>query len=389
MRVPGWRSLALVAVTAVLAVSAPATAAGGDARAERERVRRERAQVAAKLDVLRAESSEVEEALAALDARVAHEEAALASAEQAVAVARQEEAAAAANEAATAAEIDELEGAMRDAAVQEFMSGGTGDLARIIDTDSLDLRQLSSMRVLQDAVNTNAADAADALEAAREDFDLARQRAEEAATAAEEARAAVEERLGEVRDARSQQSSFASDLDQRIEARLAEAANLEMLDRDLAGRIVREQQALAQRTSGISRSGSGSVRRSGNVPLRTVRGITVHADIADELEALLEASDGAGLSLGGGGYRDSSQQQRLREQNCPDPESSPASSCRPPTARPGQSMHEQGLAIDFTNNGRLITSRSNPAFQWLANNAGRFGFRNLPEEPWHWSTNGR
>ena len=67
---------------------------------------------------------------------------------------------------------------------------------------------------------------------------------------------------------------------------------------------------------------------------------------------------------------------------------SPPSSCSPPTARPGTSLHEQGLAIDFTNNGRLITSRSDPAFQWLAANAGGYGFRNLPSEPWHWSTTG-
>ena len=28
------------------------------------------------------------------------------------------------------------------------------------------------------------------------------------------------------------------------------------------------------------------------------------------------------------------------------------------------------------------------AFVWLAANAGRFGFSNLPSEPWHWSTTG-
>jgi LAS superfamily LD-carboxypeptidase LdcB len=52
-------------------------------------------------------------------------------------------------------------------------------------------------------------------------------------------------------------------------------------------------------------------------------------------------------------------------------------------------MHEQGLALDFTYNGSLISSRSNPGFQWLAANAAGFGFYNLPSEPWHWSTNGR
>jgi D-alanyl-D-alanine carboxypeptidase len=51
-------------------------------------------------------------------------------------------------------------------------------------------------------------------------------------------------------------------------------------------------------------------------------------------------------------------------------------------------MHERGLAIDFTYNGALIHSRSNAGFRWLAGNAPRFGFANLPSEPWHWSVNG-
>jgi D-alanyl-D-alanine carboxypeptidase len=51
-------------------------------------------------------------------------------------------------------------------------------------------------------------------------------------------------------------------------------------------------------------------------------------------------------------------------------------------------MHERGLAIDFTYNGSLISSRSNPGYKWLAAQAGRFGMFNLPSEPWHWSTTG-
>ena len=64
----------------------------------------------------------------------------------------------------------------------------------------------------------------------------------------------------------------------------------------------------------------------------------------------------------------------------------PASQCSPPTARPGQSMHEQGLAVDFVHQGRILT-RSSPAFRWLQANAARFGLYNLPSEPWHWSVN--
>ena len=96
--------------------------------------------------------------------------------------------------------------------------------------------------------------------------------------------------------------------------------------------------------------------------------------------------------LTGSGWRDSSNQVALRGQNCgwsdfqlydmaPD-------QCSPPTARPGSSLHEQGLAVDFSAGGGFIESRTSPAFVWLAANAGRFGFANLPSEPWHWSITG-
>ena len=141
-------------------------------------------------------------------------------------------------------------------------------------------------------------------------------------------------------------------------------------------------------------AGSGGavliVAAGGPVQLATVGGITVAAALAPSLARLLEAADAAGLRLGGGGYRSAAQQIALRRANgCPDIYTSPASACSPPTARPGQSMHEQGLAVDFTCSGALITSRSSPCFQWLAVNAASYGLYNLPVEPWHWSTNGR
>ena len=60
-----------------------------------------------------------------------------------------------------------------------------------------------------------------------------------------------------------------------------------------------------------------------------------------------------------------------------------------PAPRPGTSMHERGLAIDFTcNGGGVIGSRSGPCWNWLSGNASSYGLYNLPSEPWHWSTNG-
>jgi LAS superfamily LD-carboxypeptidase LdcB len=123
-----------------------------------------------------------------------------------------------------------------------------------------------------------------------------------------------------------------------------------------------------------------------------VGGITVNVAIADQLAGLLDAARADGIVLGGSGYRDINAQIQLRRQNCGTSDYAiwdmPPDQCSPPTARPGLSLHEQGLAVDFTANGRFITSRSDPGFVWLAANAGRFGFRNLPSEPWHWSLSG-
>ena len=51
-------------------------------------------------------------------------------------------------------------------------------------------------------------------------------------------------------------------------------------------------------------------------------------------------------------------------------------------------IDEQGLAIDFIANGSLISSHSDPGYQWLSAHAATYGFYNLPSEPWHWSVNG-
>jgi len=133
----------------------------------------------------------------------------------------------------------------------------------------------------------------------------------------------------------------------------------------------------------VERPGGGSLE------LATVEGITVARHVAPQLEALLSAAAADGVVLGGSGWRSTQRQIELRRENgCPDIYSSPAESCAVPTAIPGTSMHEIGEAVDFTTDGRSLT-RGSAAFAWLTANAGRFGFHNLPGEPWHWSTNGR
>lgn len=197
----------------------------------------------------------------------------------------------------------------------------------------------------------------------------------------------------------------------RDEAAARHADVMALVDRADAS-VRRQQQILAQlgrdrRTAGgevealveaARRAAEATVTAT---PLRegltSVGGITVAASLAPQLKGLLEAARADGLVLGGSGYRSPETTARLRRVNgCPDVHESPSSSCRVPTARPGESMHEQGLAVDFTYQGRTICypqrptrCQGNAAFDWLTANAGRYGLQVLSTEAWHWSTNGR
>ncbi|WP_051807864.1 M15 family metallopeptidase [Actinoplanes subtropicus] len=120
-----------------------------------------------------------------------------------------------------------------------------------------------------------------------------------------------------------------------------------------------------------------------------VYGITVNKTIAYAFQHMIDDAAKAGVPMSGGGFRTKEQQIKLRVTNgCPDIWTAPASSCRVPTAIPGHSLHEIGLAVDLTYGGRAIPNHDSVAYQWLAANASRYGFENLPSEPWHWSITG-
>jgi hypothetical protein len=120
-----------------------------------------------------------------------------------------------------------------------------------------------------------------------------------------------------------------------------------------------------------------------------VQGITVHPCIAAELDRILTLANAQGLNMSGGGYRDSAQQIETRRNNCGptdyDIYEKPAADCEPDTAPPGESNHERGTAVDFTCNGAIISSQSDPCFIFLDENTS---LQNLESEPWHWSHNG-
>lgn len=107
------------------------------------------------------------------------------------------------------------------------------------------------------------------------------------------------------------------------------------------------------------------------------------------LIALIAKAKSEGINLFGYGYRSKATQEGLRAQNCGGPSKiyDAGATCKPKTAMPGKSLHENGLAVDFQCDGATIRSKDNKCFVWLKQNASPV-FTNLDSEPWHWSTTG-
>lgn len=96
---------------------------------------------------------------------------------------------------------------------------------------------------------------------------------------------------------------------------------------------------------------------------------------AQRLQQMIQAAAAEGKHIGiGSGLRSTEEQIALRKKNgCPDVWTSPASSCRVPTAIPGRSNHNHGLAADITGDKG-----------WANANAARFGLHfPVRGEDWH------
>ena len=422
-----WSGAVVVLLVALLAsvvgLGAGAGAqSGGDARAEREKVRAEKAQVAAQVDAAQADAAAVNQALADLQADVAAQRSALSNAQLALDEAEAELARLDGEIAATEAEVAALRQELRGVAVAAYLDPPVQEGFGALDAESAE--QAVQKKVFLDLQGGNGADVLDQLRGASARLEAQRADAEALRAEAEEHRAAVSSRAQQVEASYQRQASFAADVESRLNARLAEAQNLASLDASLSQQIASEEAAVAAQlaaakqrqteaaqaataaqsggSSGSSGGGSTTTTQPtgpvvkppiiGAGQLATVGGITVASSIASNLQGLLGAASAAGFTLGGTGYRDPSQQIELRKQHCGTSEyaiwSMPPEQCSPATAIPGRSKHEQGLAVDFTCNGVFIQSTGSACYQWLAANAGSYGFGPLAGEPWHWSVGG-
>ena len=259
---------------------------------------------------------------------------------------------------------------------------------------SSDPWQHARSQALRHFANRSTEDLLDAFRGQAAELEALREESDRYINELEELRNDALEREDNFNRAVARESHALEAIENRRDDLIAELEALENESAELAGRITREVDRLAAIAAAARRRAQGvTVPPNAPVELTSVWGIVVNVLIAEELEGLLVAMEAEGFTVSGGGYRDNSRQIELRRQHCGTSDYAvyqmPASQCRPPTARPGFSQHEVGLAVDFIHNGRIISSRNTAVFQALTRIAPDYGFKNLPSEPWHWSTTGR
>jgi LAS superfamily LD-carboxypeptidase LdcB len=418
----------LVAVAPVLAPAAGLAGPGQDEPGEPDEPGSHAGRPSVDLLTASGATADVTASLDELSAEVDTQVAAVVGARRAEAEAAQVLADADAAVAETEAALGELVAESDAVVIEAFLNPPIEDALETLSADSL-AEATVRQSILDDHADTNA-DVLSRLAAAQEDVTAVKAVQQEAADAAEaragEAQAALDELVATV----SAQSLFVLAVEDRLDANLAEAEALEDLDpeaaqalREREGEIAaeladiasaREQEALEDAyrqalAEAAERAEAEEARQqpsspSGGTTLGPASGqlatvacpgggsITVDSSLAGNLAAMLDAAAAEGLNMCGNGYRDPAEQIALREAHCGSSYyaiyEAPSSSCSPPTARPGTSQHELGLAVDLTCNGGGALGSSSPCFAWLQANAASYGLYNLPSEPWHWSNDG-
>lgn len=418
--------LAVAVLTAVVPATADASSSSSkpssqssklrQLQQQRDHVRTQKARKATEVDALTATDAQVKQALSDLDANISGATSRLEDARRAAAAAAADEADARTRETTAAAELASLRSTIKSQAVEAYTNSPPDQSFTVLSAS--DANEAASRNTLVAIQASRNLDVVEHFRSVQQDLSIARQAAIDANRRAELHRGEADHELRQLQAAQDEQERFAARVESRIEDSLAEADSLADLDGALAGQITQTQASIAREleaqrvarqrrdaklglksrgSSARSSSGSGSdtavptFGSAGGNGIVSVGGIRVDSSIAGALQALLNAASADGVQLGGGGFRDPASQISLRRSHCGSSNyaiyEAPASSCSPPTARPGRSMHERGLAIDFTQNGRAL-SRSTSGYAWLNAHAASYGFYNLPSEAWHWSTNG-
>jgi LAS superfamily LD-carboxypeptidase LdcB len=385
------------ALAATLITPAPGGAQEPSTEDQLEDVRSQSAAVAAEIDVLNARDAEIRAALTTIQARVAEQQVAVTASEDALAVAEADVAESEAAIAALQTEIAQLDAATDQMVVTEFVNPPMDHALDVFDADTLAEATVKNAIV---ELQTEADSAAlERLGTAQAELETEQVELVELADVAAARKEEADSALAGLESDLAVQERFATEVEAVLNSRLAEAQALAAQDATLARQLAAEQAALAAALAAAQaqpdpQASTVSAPAGGLADVACPGGgtITVAGAIAGNLQSLLDAANAAGIVMCGGGYRDPQEQIELRKAHCGTSDYAiyemPSSQCSPPTARPGSSMHEQGLAVDFTCNGGGTVSSGDACSVWLQNNAATYGLYNLPSEPWHYSTNG-
>jgi len=391
---------------------APAQPSLKELQQQREAVRSKKAAAASQVNVLSATDQELTQALSDLSDDVNTQTSLAEDAQKAQAQAEADAATAQTALDASEAELVVLRGDIKNEAIEAYINATDKNEWSILSGDSPN-DALNRATILSERSSASM-DSAERFRSVQEDLGIQQKAKTDAAARSAAKQLEANNHLDALEQSQAKQEQFQQEVNDRIDSAQAEADALASFDSTLSSEITtrqaklaaeiaaRQRQADAARAA-LSRSGRKYTSRStadrpaptfgtsGGSGIVNVQGISVASNIAANLGALLDEARAAGINFGGGGYRDPSQQIALRRAHCGSSNyavyQAPSSSCRPPTAPPGRSQHELGLAIDFSVGGRVL-SRGSAGYQWLAANASRFGLFNLPSEPWHWSVNG-
>jgi len=229
-------SALFLVMLAVLAITIPAEAQTeeeqaqlDELKAERERIQAEAGAQAVKVDAANADFGEVVHALEAINALVDMQEARLVDAEQVVRSSEAQVAEAARREAEIAEEVLSLQAEVRDLAVASFTgeSGANGeDLTALLLSD--DPTEAARRRSLVEFQTGSLGDGIDRLRSLVAEAEVVSEKRRDAATAAERGRIEAESRRADLAASQDSQQELVAAAERRLEARLAEAAVLEV-----------------------------------------------------------------------------------------------------------------------------------------------------------------
>jgi murein DD-endopeptidase MepM/ murein hydrolase activator NlpD len=247
------RPLALAFV--VLLVSALPARAGAQSSEDYQRkdaAATKRSQLAAQIDVLRANDRELEAAVQALDAGITVQSNATEAAQQAAVAAQVALGSAEARLAATERRVAELREKASAVAIRSYMNPGSLGLLEIVK--ARDLSEASRRQTLLSHVVSTERDVLGELRAARQDLQAEQDNLEALRDQAQERKRQAAEKLASLQSARSEQQRLRNALDVRIREYTAEVDALAREEATIVA-LIQSRQASSPAPARVSNSG--------------------------------------------------------------------------------------------------------------------------------------